>query len=103
MTEATDMCGHPLETCIVMGDEADYFVSTGVARYITKEEAFAIVERSVKLGFMIESYYSKTTEVLCSCHASCCGARAFRYAGSEGSPYHSRAGVQHLAHRYDPR
>jgi len=77
MSEATDMCGHPLETCIVMGDEADFFVSTGVARPITKEEAFAIVERSVKLGFMIESYYSKTTEVLCSCHASCCGHLKF--------------------------
>lgn len=104
ISEATlDACGHPLETCLVLGDEADYFVETGVARPITKEEALAVIRNNAKAGFMIESYYSKTSEVICSCHVDCCGHLKFHkalpaemYAESNLRPH-----VSHYELNYD--
>ncbi len=65
--------GHRVETCLLMGDEAEYWVSLGVARYITKEDARRFMERSRDDGFILQSIYSKVTENICSCHGDCCG------------------------------
>ena len=74
LTEATlDSCGHPLETCLVLGDEADYFVETGVARPITKEEALEFMQRSRDDGFILEKNFSKHMGTICSCHMDSCG------------------------------
>lgn len=103
-SEATlEACGHPLETCLVLGDEADYFVSTGVARPITKEEALEVIRNNAKAGFMIESYYSKTSEVICSCHVDSCGHLKFHKAlpAEQYVDSNLRPHVSHYVLNYD--
>ena len=67
------LCGHPQETCLCFGEEAQYYIDRGIARQITKDEARAVLQRSVDAGMVIQSLYTKSSEVLCSCHCDCCG------------------------------
>ena len=66
-------CDNPLETCILFDTFADYYVENGTGRYITKEEALAIIKRSDELGLVIEVSNSDVVEVMCSCCSCCCG------------------------------
>lgn len=66
-------CGHPIETCLSFGEEAAYYIERGIAREITQDEAIAILERSVEHGMVIQSCYTRDTEIICSCHGDCCG------------------------------
>lgn len=65
-------CGHPMETCICTGKNAERQIEIGAGREITAEEAIAILENSVKEGMIIETVYTKDAENICSCHADCC-------------------------------
>lgn len=65
-------CDHPLETCISTGMMAEYYIENGIARQIDQDEALAIVQRSVDAGMVIQSCYTKDSEIFCSCHADCC-------------------------------
>lgn len=69
----SDVTGHPLRTCLLLGADAEYFIELGTAKPISQEEALETIKRQAEAGFMIESYYSKTTEVICSCHVKDCG------------------------------
>ncbi|MGI6221953.1 MAG: ATP-binding protein, partial [Coriobacteriales bacterium] len=69
----TESCGHPLETCMGFGDEAQYMIDRGIGRQLTKEEALAIIQRSVDLGMIIQNITTKNTAWICSCHGDCCG------------------------------
>ena len=66
------LSGQRLETCLMMGDEAEYWVSMGVARDITREEALRYMRRSRDDGFILQSCFTKGTETICSCHADSC-------------------------------
>ena len=65
------------ECCIGLGDLAEWCVNTGRGRYITKEEALEIVERSERHGFV-----HQTTNIdgedkivgLCNCAPGVCNA-----------------------------
>ena len=65
-------CDHPLETCISTGMMAEYYIENGIGRQIDQEEALAIVQRSVDAGMVIQSCYTKDSEIFCSCHGDCC-------------------------------
>lgn len=65
-------CHHPLETCIVTGKQAEYFIEIGAGREVTAEEAEAILQRSVDAGMIVDTLYTKEVENICSCHADCC-------------------------------
>lgn len=62
-----------LETCIVTGEEAQYYLDRGVARAITKEEARSILQRSVDEGMILQSAFTKDSCVICSCKGDSCG------------------------------
>lgn len=66
-------CDHPLETCLQFDAFADYYVDNSMARYITKDEARAILARSEKEGLVIQTANSKEVEAMCSCCSCCCG------------------------------
>ncbi len=70
------VCGHPLETCMIFGEEAEYYLERGVARQIDKDEALAIMRRSVEDGMILQSCFTKGSEIVCSCHGDCCGILA---------------------------
>ena len=83
--QVQDGCDHPMETCMSFGEEAQYYIENNLARQIDKEEATAILQRNVDLGMVIQSAYSKASEVICSCHGDCCDILSTYVAlGAEG-------------------
>ena len=68
----SELCDQRVETCIMTGDEAEYWVSQGFAREITPEQAVEYLQRSVDDGFMLESTFGKNSDTICSCHIDSC-------------------------------
>jgi len=66
-------CPHPLETCLQFEDFADYYVENGMARYISTDEALAILNQSEKEGLVIHILNSQKVEAMCCCCSCCCG------------------------------
>lgn len=69
-------CGHLKEDmCIQMGHAAKYYIRTGRGREITKEEAFAIIERAEENGLMHQIPNldgSGKTHAICNCCGCSC-------------------------------
>jgi ferredoxin len=62
------------ETCLQIGtDHARQYVEMGIARYITKEEAFQILEKAEAAGFILQPENSQHPEAICCCCGDCCG------------------------------
>jgi len=59
---------HPLETCLAVDDWGDFLVENGDARYITREEAKALLRLNEKEGLVImTSNSSESIDFICSC------------------------------------
>jgi electron transport complex protein RnfB len=74
-----DMQGSPCkysdlrETCLQIGtDHARQYVEMGIARYITKEEAFEMLEKFQQAGFILQPENSLNPETICCCCGDCC-------------------------------
>ncbi len=67
------VCGHPIETCMAFGEEAEFALWAGRGRQIDRDEALAILRRSVDAGMILQNMYTKNSEFICSCHGDCCG------------------------------
>jgi Na+-translocating ferredoxin:NAD+ oxidoreductase subunit B len=74
-----DMQGSPCrhsdlrETCLQIGtDHARQYVDMGIARYISKEEAFDILEKAQQEGFIVQPENSLHPEAICCCCDDCC-------------------------------
>jgi electron transport complex protein RnfB len=62
------------ETCLHIGtDHARQYVEMGIARYVSKEEAYEILERAQQAGFILQPENSKKPEAICCCGGDCCG------------------------------
>ena len=66
------LCDSRVETCIMMGDEAEFWVDKGWARYITEEECLACLRRSRDDGFILQSCWTKDSATICSCNMKSC-------------------------------
>ena len=71
-TVVEGQCDHPIETCLSTGLMAEYYIENGIARQIDQDEAREILRRSVDEGMVIQSCYTKDSEIFCSCHGDCC-------------------------------
>jgi len=71
-------CNHPMETCIMTDDYADFYVEIECGRYITKEETLAILREGEKDGRIINVTNSQEGENICSCCACGCGMLAMK-------------------------
>ena len=60
------------ETCISVGEIAQFFIDRGIGREITREEAVRTIEDSIDAGLVVEQLFSKRSEVICQCHGDCC-------------------------------
>ncbi|MDL2258790.1 FAD-dependent oxidoreductase [Eubacteriales bacterium OttesenSCG-928-K08] len=69
-------CGHLKEDmCIQMGHAAEYYIRTGRARQITREEAFEIIKRAEENGLMHQIPNidgSGKTHAICNCCGCSC-------------------------------
>jgi Na+-translocating ferredoxin:NAD+ oxidoreductase subunit B len=67
-----DVCKHPIETCMQFDSFADYYVENGIGRYITKDEALAVLERNEERGLVVETTNSTDVELMCACCSCHC-------------------------------
>jgi electron transport complex protein RnfB len=78
--QTKDMVGQPCsktdlrETCIITSpEEADYYINTGIGRYIQKNEALDILEKAQEAGLVLQPVNSEYPEAICCCCGDCCG------------------------------
>ena len=67
-----ESCGKPIETCLLFGHQADYYVANKMGRMISREEAKSIIEKSDEAGLVIQPFNSQKMGVMCSCCGDCC-------------------------------
>ena len=68
-----EACGKSIENCFSFGSHADYYVENGMGRYITTEEAKAIVKQNEEDGLVMQPFNSQKVGGMCSCCGDCCG------------------------------
>jgi len=66
-------CDKPLETCLVFGGAADYYLRNGLARVISQQEALAILNLADESGLVLQPGNSKRAGNICTCCGCCCG------------------------------
>jgi len=77
--KGTDLIGEPCkktdlrETCLTFRRGADSFIEKGLAREITKEEAFKILEGAKEDGLVLQPGNSLHPMSMCICCGCCCG------------------------------
>jgi Pyruvate/2-oxoacid:ferredoxin oxidoreductase delta subunit len=75
-------CNHPIETCLMFNEAADYYVKNGTGRYISTEETLDILKRNEREGLVINVANSTNAEIMCSCCPCCCGENvSLKYFG----------------------
>ncbi len=66
-------CQAPIETCLLFGDFADFYVRTGKGRYITKTEVKDLLAKANEANLVLNPTNSKTVQAICCCCGCCCG------------------------------
>jgi NADPH-dependent glutamate synthase beta subunit-like oxidoreductase/ferredoxin len=80
-------CGHlEQDICVQLDEGAEYYIRTGRAREISREEAFAIIRKAEENGLMhsIPNIDEGKTHAICNCCA--CGCYSMRNAIMFNSP-----------------
>jgi electron transport complex protein RnfB len=70
---AGEGCDKPLETCLVMGLAATYYVRNGFGRAIDRAEALAILTLAEAKGLVLQPTNAKDAMAICACCGCCCG------------------------------
>lgn len=65
-------CDKPLEVCFMFGSHADYYVDKGMGRYVTQEEALAIIEKCDDAGLVPQPFIAQEVGGFCNCCGDCC-------------------------------
>lgn len=66
-------CDAPMETCLMFGDFADYYIRTGKGRAIDKTEIKRVLEEANKANLVLNPTNSKFVSAICCCCGDCCG------------------------------
>jgi electron transport complex protein RnfB len=70
---AGEGCDLPLETCLVMGSAATYYVRNDLGRTIDQAEALAILAQAEEKGLVLQPGNAKDALNICTCCGCCCG------------------------------
>jgi len=74
-------CDAPVETCLIFGDFADYYVRTGQGRRITKAEVKELLVKADEANLVLNPTNSMLVSAICCCCGCCCGIlRGLKYA-----------------------
>ncbi|HEY45106.1 MAG TPA: 4Fe-4S binding protein [Anaerolineae bacterium] len=65
-------CDKPMETCLVFGTGADYYVENGLGRYIEVDEALEILRLAEESGLVLQPSNSQRIVNICCCCGCCC-------------------------------
>ena len=66
-------CDKPLETCLVLGGGADFYIRHGLGRAISVDEALAILETANQAGLVLQPANAQKAGNICCCCGDCCG------------------------------
>ncbi len=66
-------CDKPLEVCLAFGSHGQYYVDKGMGRWITTEEALAILDQCDEAGLVPQPFNAQNPGGLCNCCGDCCG------------------------------
>ncbi len=66
-------CGKPMEVCLAFGSGADFYVRNHMGRYITQEQALAIISLAEEAGLVLQPSASKEAAFICCCCGCCYG------------------------------
>ncbi len=73
-------CDAPIDTCLIFGDFADYYVRTGRGRRITKEEVKQLLAKANEANLVLNPTNSMLISAICCCCGCCCGIlRGLKY------------------------
>lgn len=64
---------HPMNTCLSLGEMAEYFIENDIGKQITQDEAIAIIEDIISKGMVVEAICAKNPDIICCCHSDSCG------------------------------
>jgi len=65
-------CDKPLETCLMFGSQARYYIDRGTGRHITTDEALKILDRCEEAGLVTQPFNAQTPANICICCPDCC-------------------------------
>jgi electron transport complex protein RnfB len=66
-------CDAPIDTCLIFGDFADFYVRNGNGRYVTKEDIKNLLAKANDANLVLNPTNSKTVSAICCCCGCCCG------------------------------
>jgi NAD-dependent dihydropyrimidine dehydrogenase PreA subunit len=65
-------CDKPMETCLMFGSMAEYYIENNLGRKISADEAIAIVTNAQKHGMVTQPGTAQNPAGMCSCCGDCC-------------------------------
>ena len=65
-------CQKPMESCLVLGGAAEYYIRNGIGREIEKQEALKILSEADRNGLVIQPSNSQKVVNICCCCGCCC-------------------------------
>jgi len=93
-------CDNPQEICLSLDHVADYILSRGIGREVSKEEAMALLNQAENLGLVHQTTNTSKVDVVCNCCTCCCSLlSAYVHFGKKMATIQSRyrAAVNHEA------
>jgi len=66
-------CNKPMESCFVFGAMGEFYIENGLARRVTREEAWSVLQRNEESGLVPSPANAQKTGGMCNCCACCCG------------------------------
>lgn len=60
------------ETCLIFGRSAEHHLNLGLARSVTKDEAFDILNKAEEAGLVLQPENSQRPHYICCCCGDCC-------------------------------
>ncbi|HUV54908.1 MAG TPA: 4Fe-4S binding protein [Candidatus Krumholzibacteriaceae bacterium] len=91
-------CDAPIETCLVFGEFADFYVKTGRGRYISKTEMMEKIAEANEANLVLNPTNSRFVSAICCCCGCCCGI----LKGLQQYPKPSEIVVSSFVAEHDP-
>jgi Na+-translocating ferredoxin:NAD+ oxidoreductase subunit B len=66
-------CGKPKEVCLSFGSHAEYYVENKMGRFISRQEALAVLDAAEKAGLVNQPANMINPGGMCNCCGDCCG------------------------------
>jgi NAD-dependent dihydropyrimidine dehydrogenase PreA subunit len=91
-------CDAPIETCLIFGEFADFYVKTGLGRYISKAEMKEKIVEANEASLVLNPTNSRQISAICCCCGCCCGI----LRGLQRYPKPAEVFVSSFVAEYDP-